>query len=371
MKKLIIGLYILFLLSVAFFSYVFVDPNLSYLNKVYSGFYSQNRGLTTFLYLFSLCGFFTFYFLFLWFIKKQMLDIQSILRLMVATAGILLFAYPAMFSFDIFNYLTTARVLFFYHENPYIIMPIEFINEPYLQFTHAANKIALYGPFWILLTGIPYLLGFGNFLLILLNFKLVIVSFYILTAMLIWKLTKNIFSVAIFSLNPLVIFETLVSGHNDIVMIGLVLFSYYFLIKKKIWLSLLFFLLSIFIKYASIILMPILLFGIWQTVRGKKIAWDTVYYYSALLMMLVFFLSPLREEIYSWYAIWFLTFVFLVPHKKILFYTSIAFSFSLLLRYTPYMLTGTYAGQTPLIKEIVSFSFPMLVCVYYALKKKN
>ena len=41
-------------------------------------------------------------------------------------------------------------------------MPIEIPNEPYLAFTRAANKTALYGPVWILLTAIPHLLGQGD-----------------------------------------------------------------------------------------------------------------------------------------------------------------------------------------------------------------
>ncbi|HLD38209.1 MAG TPA: hypothetical protein VJA20_02100, partial [Candidatus Nanoarchaeia archaeon] len=79
---------------------------------------------------------------------------------------------------------------------------------------------------------------------------------------------------------------------------------------------------------------------------------------------------PIREEIYPWYAIWFISFSFLVPNKKILLYTSIAFSFSLLLRYVPYMFTGTYMGQTPFMKEIISFIPPALVFLYYVIKKK-
>lgn len=368
MKKLIIGIYIFLLFFVVYFSYAFVDPNLIYLNQIYSGFYAESRELTTFLYLLSIFGLFAWYILFLLLTKRQIFNTQHILILIAITIAILLFSYPAMLSFDIFNYLTTAKVLFFYKENPYVIMPIEFLGEPYLQFTHAANKIALYGPVWIVLAGVPFLLGFGNFLLTLFNFKLFIVFFYILEIFLIWKLTKNILSVAIFSLNPLVIFETLISSHNDIVMMSFVLLSYYFLTKKKLLVSIIFFIFSVFIKYATVLLLPVFLFAVWKIVRGNKIAWNKIFYYSALLMIVAFSLSPFREEIYPWYAIWFLSFVTLIPEKKNLLYISLIFSFSLMLRYAPFMYAGTHFGDTPLLKILLTFIPPIIIVVVYSIR---
>src|SRR5581483_4454944 len=93
------------------------------------------------------------------------------------SVSLLLLAYPTMLSFDIFNYIATAKVLFHYHENPYIIMPMEFIGDPLLHYTRAANKVALYAPFWIFITGSPYVLGFKNIFLILFNFKILNVLF--------------------------------------------------------------------------------------------------------------------------------------------------------------------------------------------------
>ena len=165
-------------------------------------------------------------------INKKKIVFKDLRFLIFITIVILFFSYPGMLSFDIFNYIVTAKVLFFYHENPYIIMPIEFVGDPLLSFTHAANKISLYGASWILITAIPYFVGIGNFLLTLFSFKLFVSMFYLGTVFLIWKISKNLISVALFSLNPLVIIETLVSGHNDIVMVFFSLFSFYILMKK-------------------------------------------------------------------------------------------------------------------------------------------
>ena len=87
-------------------------------------------------------------------------------------------------------------------------------------------------------------------------------------------------------------------------------------------------------------------------------------------MLVAFFLSPLREEIYPWYAIWFLPFSFLVPNKKLLLYISIAFSFGLMFRYVPFIFSGTHAGITPTVKSIVTFVPSCLILFYFLIKKK-
>lgn len=354
-------------MSLAIFSYAFVDPGLIYLKSLYTGFAFQHRLAVTILYVVIVISFFFFYFIFLTLVKKEELDFKKIKFLILVTSGILLFSYPTMLSYDIFNYIATAKVSFFYHENPYLIMPIEFIGDPLLSFTHAANKIALYGPFWIILTAIPYLLGFGKFILILFNFKLFVLVFYLATIFLIWKISKNFLSVVIFAFNPLVIMETLISSHNDIVMMFFALLAFYFLIKEKPYKAFVFLLLSVLIKYATLFLLPVFMYTSIVQLKNKKINWGRVFYSSSILMLIVFLLSPIREEIYPWYAIWFLIFLPFIQNK-ILKYIYIAFSFSLLLRYIPFMYLGTYFNPTPIIKFILTFLPPSIVIVFLSFK---
>lgn len=369
MKKTIVALYVAFLALFTVFSYAFIDPNLSYLKNIYSGFAFSNRLLTAIFYASSVVVFFIFYGLFIYLGIKKRFNFRDVLILLGITAAALLFSYPAILSYDIFNYIATSKVLFFYHENPYVIMPIEFAGDPLLGFTHAANKLALYGPFWILLTGIPYLLGLGNFIAVLFSFKFFVAIFYFLTVFLIWKMSKNIISVVLFSFNPLVVIETLVSGHNDIVMVFLVFFSFFLLSKKKILLGIMFFIFSILIKYATILLIPVFLYIVWRLIKNKEINWAKVYVFSSWLMLIAFLLSPIREEIYPWYAIWFLSFAFLMPEKKILLYLSIALSFGLMFRYIPFMLLGTYEGPTQAIKSVITFVPAFLTLAYLVFKK--
>lgn len=370
MKFVSTFLYVFFLLCFSILSFLFIDPNLSYLYRFYSGFAFSNRQLTTILYILFILIFFIFYFLILRLGKKGLFGFKDFKLYVILTVSLLLFSYPAMLSFDIFNYIATSKVIFFYHENPYIIMPIEFTKDPLLLFMHAANKTALYGPIWILLTGAPYLLGFGNFILTLFSFKLFISLFYIGTIFIIWKLSKNFTSLLLFALNPLIIIETLISGHNDIAMVFFALSSFYLLMEKRIFWAIVFITLSIFIKYATLFLLPIFIYVSIKTIRKTEIKWDKIFYYLAILMIIAFLLSPIREEIYPWYAIWFLPFAFLVPKNKILLYLSVSFSFSLLLRYVPFMYLGTYFGLTPLIKTLVTFVLPIAALLYFSVKER-
>ena len=173
------------------FSYFFIDPNFTALRWLYSGVYADYRLLVSFGYVLFIALLYLFYVLILENIKTQNVSFLSLGKKIAITASVLLFSYPAMLSYDLFNYTTTAKTLFFYKENPYLIMPIEFLNEPFLSYTHAANKLALYGPSWLMLSGIPYNLGFSNILLTLFQFKLFAALFYIGCSYFVWKLSKR------------------------------------------------------------------------------------------------------------------------------------------------------------------------------------
>src|SRR5581483_10147408 len=134
------------------------------------------------------------------------------------------------------------------------------------------------------------------------------------------RLTPQKREVILFALNPLIIIETFISGHNDITMIFLMLSSLYFFSQKKITIGSLLYVSSIFIKYSSLIALPVYGFIFINSLRKKKIDWPKVFTILFYCMFLVFVLSFIREEIYSWYAIWFLPFGFLSKNKKIVYF---------------------------------------------------
>jgi len=367
MKKLLILGYLIHLLLFTIFSYFFVDPNLIYLRNIYTGFAFDYRGITTFIYSLFILSFFVFYFLFLKLAGKKLLNQKDLIILVAITIISLFFSYPALVSYDIFNYIATAKVSFYYFENPYLIMPIQFVNDPLLLFMQAANKTALYGPFWILLTSFPFILGVGQFLITLFSFKLLILAFYLLTLYLIYKVSKNTEGLILFALNPLVVFESLVGTHNDIVMMFFAIASLYLFKNKKMLFAAIFLLLSIFIKFATIFLIPVFIYLLIQKINKKEVNWDKVFLLASISMFTIFLLSSFREEIYPWYGIWFLVFIPFIKNNFLKgFYLSL--SIGLLLRYIPYMYLGTYFGPTPIFKIILMLIPVFLFLIYKVIK---
>lgn len=368
--------YILILIILALYTYGFVDPNLVLsTSNLYKKFHQplfelvfNNRPLSTTIFIVVIFLFSIFYFLSIRLAVKKKLNLGQLKRLLGITVGILILSYPA-FSYDIFNYIFTAKVSYYYHENPYLVMPIEFIGDPNIAFTRAANKLALYGPSWIIISLIPFLAGLNNLILTIFSFKALVAVFYLATTWMIWKLSKNMLSVVIFALNPLIVIETLVSGHNDIVMMFFALLSYLLLKERKIGFAVISLGISILVKYATIVLLPIFLYAALKTIRKEKVDWDKVYLMSWLVMFIVFLVSPLREEIYPWYVIWFLSFAVFMRQVNILLVTTIVLSITTILRYPPVLYTGEYTGITPVAKEVLTFVPIIVVIAVFVMKK--
>ncbi|RJQ37750.1 hypothetical protein C4559_03375 [Candidatus Microgenomates bacterium] len=363
--------YIFTLLVLTFYSYSFVDGNFPI--KIFPQFFyliSSNKELSSLIYISLIISLFLSYAWFLFLIYKNRLSIRKVGILIMFTVFILFFSFPG-FSYDIFNYIATSKVTFLYKENPYLTMPIEIRNEPLLAFMHAANKTALYGPVWILLTGIPYHLGLQNLMITIFTFKFTVLLFYLGLLYLIWNLSKkSIWSLVFFGLNPLVIIETLVGGHNDVAMMFFALLSFKMIKDKKLIYSIIFIFLSILIKYATIFLLPIFFYYAYLSLRDRQINFNKLWKYCAFAMYLIFFLSPLREEIYSWYFIWPFVFVALLEKENFIIIVSQAFSFGLMFRFLPFLYTGSWIGITPFIKKIVSLFPPVLAGAAYVIKKK-
>jgi hypothetical protein len=227
-------------------------------------------------------------------------------------------------------------------------MPIEISNDPNLAFTRASNKVALYGPTWIMLTWLPHTMGMGNIWQTIIAFKLMNVCWYLGFCFIIWRVTKNIQNVVFFALNPLVIIETLISAHNDIVMmafacLGILLFS-----KKRFisWFGgLLFLLLSVFVKGSTLILFPLLFL--------KRFKQDQIFFIATILLFGIFIIiAPLREELYPWYAMWIISTAAFMPYKTYpyIWQFIIVFSLGLELRHLPYIAMGYYGGLGPIFR---------------------
>lgn len=357
-KKILVG-YGIVSISLAVFSFFFIDQNFSYLHILYHNF-QTHKVLLTFIYTLFLVLLFGLYYVSYIQTQNNNLSWQLTKRIIGLVSLILFFAYPAMLSYDLFSYIAYAKVLTVYHENPYIIMPYQFIGDPILNFTRYANLTLQYGLSWLLLSVIPYVLGLGNYLVILFNFKLLAILFYGGTIYLLGKLTKDTRSVVLFALNPLVLLEIVASGHNDIVMMFFALAAFYFVQKKRYFIALLAILLSIGVKFVTIILLPVLIVIAYKQWKKQKINWERMYFVSGLLMTLMFLLSFIHREIYSWYVVWIFVFAVLCTRYNYFFYLALTLSVTMLMTYIPDIYLGTYTPQGQLLKLFLALA-PVIV----------
>lgn len=353
------------------YSYGFIDPHLSFfshplylwIQNVLIFLVYRQSALAAALYVCIIAAFFAAYGIFLW--GKGQERTRSAPRWVFALAVMLVLSYPA-FSYDIYNYIATAKVAFLYRENPYVVMPVEIPNEPMLSYTRAANKPALYGPVWIVLTSFPFITGMGNIFLTVVSFKAFGALFYAAVTYLIYRKTRKLEQALFFALNPLVLIEVLVSGHNDIVMMalglsGLLLWNRQGTHYKAVGVIL--FISSVLIKGATIALLPLFFFPAWK--------WEKKMFVGTFLMFGVFLVSPLREEMYPWYAVWWLSCLAFVPIRRRSLIHALSFwlSFGLMLRYVPWIATREYDGITPVTRIIVT-TVPALIYVLIRFRKK-
>lgn len=367
---MLLGYFIaLFLLFV--YSWAFVDLNLHLTNANWftvvqqplSRLVYEHMKVAGVLYVAILLALYGYYAAVMRFTKSRLESVSpaKVKLFFFAVAGLLLFSFPA-FTYDIFNYMTTARVLYAHKENPYIVMPIEISNEPALAYTRAANKVALYGPVWLAVSYVPYVIGRGNVWLTMISFKAVMSMGYLLMLFLIWKNTGSMRQVLFFGLNPLVLIEILVSAHNDIVMMVLAVLAIgaFGLRKENLIDKVTVWALSVGIKGATIVLLPILFLRSWDTAKRYTAA------YWLLFGVFVIF-APIREELYPWYAVWFLSFGALIPitKKSFLHGFSLALSIGLSFRHLPYILTREYAGVGPMLRILFTVIPVLLYCGWY------
>lgn len=375
-KLLAIG-YLTLVIGLFFYSYTQVDLNLTLsqwsvwqviqTSFQYIGWFQ--RPLSTALYLVLIFLLSTFYLLLSWLAKNNKLSMRQFWLLNLIMSGILLFSYNA-FSYDLFNYMFDARIVTYHGENPYFHKALDYPEDPWVNFMRWTHRTYPYGPVWLGLTVPLSFIGFQFFLPTLFLFKGLMTASFLGTVYFIGRILEKhnpkqkLFGMALFAFNPLVIIESLVSGHHDIVMIFLLISSIYYIMNSNYIRSILLFVLSIGIKFSSAILLPVVLWMTLKKFRNQAIDWERVFLASLFLSIATVILASFRTELQPWYIIWALPFVSLLPDRKWIIIPSIIISFALLLHYVPFLYTGNWDPPIPTIKSFMNISALVLAGVW-------
>jgi len=332
-----------------------------------------NRPLSTALFLLVIFMLYALYFVILHQVKKGNFTEKVIWRLIIFTAVFLWFSYNA-FSYDLFNYIMDARMVTFYGKSPYTHKALDFPGDPMLGFMHWTHRYYPYGPLWLAVTIPLSFLGFQKLLPTIILIKGLGISGYLLCCWAIERILakvapqRSLLGLVIFAFNPLVLIESLVSAHNDILMMGLCLLAFWFLVGKKYFLAWLFLFFSIGIKFVTAVLIPVFAIIVWQQKKGKSINWEKVILVSLFLMIVGVLAAIRRDELKPWYLLYPLTFLpFLL--QKWLFWPLTSCSLGALLHYAPFLYLGNWDPPVPEIKLKITWVFLVIGFLFLGFRK--
>src|SRR6185369_885671 len=380
--KILSFFYILTLIGLFLYSFCQIDLSLTFsridfLRHLVSSFQYIgyfNRPLSTFIYIFFLVLLFNFYLGYLVMAYTKQISKKFVWKLIFITTGVLIFSYNA-FSYDIFNYIFDAKIITHYHLDPYIHKALDFPGDPMPSFMRWTHRVYPYGPVWLGLTVPLSYLGFGFFLPTFFMFKALMAAAFLGSVYYIGKILqkiapeKEIFGLIFFGLQPLVVIESLVSGHLDIVMFFFAIWAFYLLLQKKYVFSILLLAVSIGIKFVTAFLIPVFLVVLFLQIRKKKIQWNMIFLGAIILLLITVFFATIRTTFQPWYLIAPLTFAALYGYRYFIFIPSFIISFFAMLTYVPYLYTGNWDWPIPqnlFIMYTTSYCLAFFVTVFFS-----
>ena len=150
--------------------------------------------------------------------------LRTVVLLAVAAHVVVLFV-PLVFSRDVYSYIAYGRIAGLYGANPYVRTPIEFPADPILSLVghRWVDTPAVYGPMF---TGLSSLLTrtVRSIPALVAVFRVLAVAASLGTVALIAgtaareRPARAAFAVAAFGLNPVILFQSVGGGHNDLLL---------------------------------------------------------------------------------------------------------------------------------------------------------
>ena len=204
----------------------------------------------------------------------------------LACSGILMFVAPAGESHDIFDYLFRGRMMTEYQANPLVNVPEDFaLSTPYSRYLAWRKHVDTYGPVWeassaAVSSGVHQVtewLGWWDenypvcpkspescrlLIVYITGYRLLAIVMTGLSGWLIFSMVRRSqtslapLALAAWLLNPMTLIATAVGGHNDAVMLVLVLLSWWFLQRQRPFLAMLALIVAAHVKLTALIWLP-------------------------------------------------------------------------------------------------------------------
>ena len=231
-------------------------------------------------------------------------QIPLIIAVWIACSGVLMFVAPSGESHDIFDYLFRGRMMTEYQANPLVDVPESFgLTPPYTRYLAWRKHVDTYGPIWEASSSavassvrqVTSWLGWWDesylvcpkspescrlLMVYVTGYRLLAISLTGLTGCLIASIVRRSqaaltpLALAAWLWSPLTLITTAVGGHNDAVMLALVVLSWWLLQRRRPFWALLTLLLAAHVKLTALIWLPtcaMWIFWQWGWRRALKI----------------------------------------------------------------------------------------------------
>jgi hypothetical protein len=187
----------------------------------------------------------------------------------------LLFFYP-LDAGDIFDNIMHGRILGIYEANPFQDAPKMFSNDPFLPYTVWKRTPSAYGPIWEAWAGGVARLAGDGILANIMAFKLLGAGFLLLGLGLVYVILRRLAperalaGVALLAWNPVVLYETIGNGHNDIAMAIWILAAVWAVLARRYTLAILALLVGVTVKLIPLLLLPLVVVIAWRDLPDAR-----------------------------------------------------------------------------------------------------
>jgi alpha-1,6-mannosyltransferase len=145
---------------------------------------------------------------------------------LVLGAHALLLGLPLLFSRDVYSYAFYGRIAGVYGENPYVAIPLDHPTDALWRFVGPiwVNTPAVYGPVWSSLSGwLSTMLRARPEAHVEAYRMIAVVASLLTCAVIVWTVRRlwperTAFALVAFGANPVVVFHSVASGHNDMLV---------------------------------------------------------------------------------------------------------------------------------------------------------
>ena len=132
---------------------------------------------------------------------------------------------PLLFSRDVYSYAYYGRIAAAYHANPYVATPADFPRDVLASFVGPkwVDTPAVYGPLWTQVSALVTRAA-DDVGAMISAFRVIAIAASLATVFVVASLVRRVrpereaFAVALVGLNPVVLFQSAASGHNDLLV---------------------------------------------------------------------------------------------------------------------------------------------------------